>query len=38
MSVALYGSEGTLIYDLLRDEIRAGRRTDESLAGPADSR
>ena len=23
MSVALYGSEGTLIYDLLRDEIRA---------------
>ena len=31
MSVALYGSEGTLIYDLLRDEIRAARRTDESL-------
>ena len=28
MGVALYGSEGTLIYDLLRDEIRgAGART-----------
>jgi len=31
MSVALYGSEGTLIYDLLRDEIRAARRTDALL-------
>ena len=31
MGVALYGSEGTLIYDLLRDEIRGGRRTDEAL-------
>ncbi len=28
MSVALYGSEGTLIYDLARDEIR-GARADE---------
>ena len=27
MEIALYGSEGTLIYDLLRDEIRgAGRK------------
>ncbi len=26
MGVALYGSEGTLIYDLLRDEIRGGKR------------
>ena len=31
MKVALYGSEGTLTYDLLGDEIRAARRTDESL-------
>jgi predicted dehydrogenase len=31
MSVALYGSEGTLIYDLLGDEIRGARRTDEGL-------
>jgi predicted dehydrogenase len=32
MSAALYGSEGTLIYDFLRDEIRGGRRGEESLS------
>ncbi len=32
MSAALYGSEGTLIYDFLTDEIRGGRRTDESMS------
>jgi len=26
MAVALFGSEGTLIYDLTRDEIRGGKR------------
>jgi predicted dehydrogenase len=31
LSIALYGSEGTLIYDLLRDEIRGARRRDDSL-------
>jgi hypothetical protein len=31
MSVALYGSEGTLIYDLLADEIRGARRSDDGL-------
>jgi predicted dehydrogenase len=31
MGVALYGSRGTLIYDLARDEIRGARRSDESL-------
>ena len=31
MGIALYGSEGTLIYDLLRDEIQGARRQDESL-------
>ncbi len=31
MGVALYGSEGTLIYDLLRDEIRGARRQDAAL-------
>ena len=31
MAVALYGSEGTLIYDLTRDEIRGARRSDEVL-------
>jgi predicted dehydrogenase len=31
MGVALYGSEGTLIYDLLRDEIRGARRHDADL-------
>jgi predicted dehydrogenase len=31
MGVALYGSEGTLIYDLMRDEIRGARRKDEAL-------
>ena len=32
MSAVLYGSEGTLIYDFLRDEIRGGRRSDRSLS------
>ncbi len=32
MAVALYGSEGTLIYDFLSDELRAGRRTDKAMA------
>ncbi len=31
MSIALYGSEGTLIYDLSRDEIRGAKRTDPAL-------
>ena len=31
IGIELYGTEGTLIYDLLRDEIRGGRRTDSSL-------
>ncbi len=31
MGIALYGSEGTLIYDLLRDEIRGAQRGDEGL-------
>jgi predicted dehydrogenase len=31
MAVALYGSEGTLIYDLLNDEIRGARRQDAGL-------
>ncbi|MHB1559224.1 MAG: Gfo/Idh/MocA family protein [Isosphaeraceae bacterium] len=31
MGVALYGSEGTLIYDLARDEIRGARRGDEGM-------
>ena len=31
MGIALYGSEGTLIYDLLRDEIRGARRQDAGL-------
>ena len=31
MAIALYGSEGTLIYDLLRDEIRGAQRRDEGL-------
>ena len=29
MSVSLYGADGTLIYDLLRDEIRGARRGRE---------
>ncbi len=32
MSATLYGSEGTLIYDFLRDEIRGGRRSDDALS------
>jgi predicted dehydrogenase len=31
MSVALYGSEGTLIYDLSRDEILGARRGDPAM-------
>ena len=31
MAVALYGSDGTLIYDLNQDEIRGARRTDQEL-------
>ena len=31
LSATLYGSEGTLIYDFLRDEIRGARRSDEVL-------
>ncbi len=31
MGIALHGSEGTLIYDLSRDEIRGGRRTESTL-------
>ena len=31
MAIALYGSQATLIYDLLRDEIRGGRRQDPAL-------
>ena len=38
MGVALYGSEGTLIYDLMRDEIRGARRQDAGLATDADPR
>jgi predicted dehydrogenase len=30
MSVALYGSEGTLVYDLTRDEIHGARRRDHT--------
>jgi predicted dehydrogenase len=32
MGVTLYGSEGTLSYDLTRDEITGGRKGDEALA------
>ncbi len=31
MGIALYGSDGTLIYDLLRDEIRGASRHDSGL-------
>jgi predicted dehydrogenase len=31
MSMALYGSEGTLIYEFLRDGIRGGRRDEPGL-------
>jgi predicted dehydrogenase len=31
MGIALYGSEATLFYDLLRDEIRGARRSDNGL-------
>ncbi len=31
MGIALYGSEGTLIYDLLHDEIQGARRKDDGL-------
>jgi predicted dehydrogenase len=30
LSVSLYGSEGTLIYDFLRDELIGGRNTDDA--------
>ena len=33
LGVALYGSEGTLVYDFSRDEIRGARRSDPAL-GP----
>jgi predicted dehydrogenase len=33
MGVALYGDEGTLVYDLLRDEVRGGKRGAAGL-GP----
>ena len=36
MGIALYGSEGTLIYDLLRDEIRVPA-TRRGPACPADT-
>jgi predicted dehydrogenase len=32
LSIALYGSEGTLIYDLTRDEIQGARRGERELA------
>ena len=31
MGIALHGSEGTLIYDLSRDQIRGARRTEPEL-------
>jgi predicted dehydrogenase len=31
LGVELYGSEGTITYDLSRDEIRAGRRGEPEL-------
>jgi predicted dehydrogenase len=31
MGVALYGDEGTLVYDLLQDEIRGGKRGEGRL-------
>jgi predicted dehydrogenase len=31
MSVALYGSEGTLVYDLLREEIQGARKNEDGL-------
>ena len=31
MGIALHGSEGTLIYDLSRDQIRGARRTEPAL-------
>ena len=31
MGIALHGSEGTLIYDLSRDQIRGARRTESAL-------
>ena len=38
MGVALYGDEGTLVYDLLRDEIRGGKRGGGRLGADPDSR
>ncbi len=40
-SVALFGSEGTLVYDLRRDELRGARRSEPELKSmpiPADLR
>ena len=31
MAIELYGSEGTLVYDLTKDEIRGARRKDTNL-------
>jgi predicted dehydrogenase len=31
LEIALYGSDGTLIYDLLHDEIRGAKRSDTEL-------
>ena len=31
LELALYGSNGTIIYDLLRDEIRGAKRSDRQL-------
>jgi predicted dehydrogenase len=31
LEIALYGSDGTLIYDLLRDEIKGAKRSDREL-------
>jgi predicted dehydrogenase len=31
LEIALYGSDGTLIYDLLNDEIRGAKRSDREL-------
>ena len=41
MAIALYGGEGTIVYDLARDEIRGARRKDPGLKPlpiPADLR
>ena len=35
MGIALYGSEGTLHYDLTRDQIRGAQRTEPDAATDA---